>query len=536
MAALHEYGLTAEVRVDGSWQPTREDDATVVAVDPRRGEKLWSYPRSMWSSLDTALTAGRAAFTDLQAVDRRTLHDFLADFAQRLDDDADRICEVASLESGLPADARFRGVELPRTTNQLRQAAVAARDRTWTMPTIDPDQRVASMYEPIPGVVFTIGPNNFPLAFNAVAGGDAAAAFATGHPVLAKGHPAHPATTEFLARHCADAAAATGLPDSTLQLIYDVDPADGCRVAADRRLAATAFTGSAAAGHQLKAAGDAAGKPVYVEMGSVNPIVLLDGALGDDAVASTVAGSVLLAGGQFCTKPGLVLAPGGAAGDRFVDALASAVREAGTQTMLSQGVRDALREGSGRFAAAGARLLAESDVEEAGGWQAPARLFAVDAEGFLDNRDVLGREVFGSAALVVRYANLDELHALLEALPGSLVASVFCADDGSDDSALRPVLARLRGRVGRIAFNKPPTGVLVSPAMNHGGPYPATGHPGFTAVGIPASLRRFGHLQCYDNADPRLLPPELQADNPLHLQRLVAGVWTDAPCSWEKTA
>lgn len=533
LGRLHEYGLTAEVRVDGAWRRPDEGEATFSAYDPHRGEQLWEYPRSKWQSIDTALTAGREAYVHLQTVDRDRVRDFLLDFAQRLDDDAERLCEVAGLESGLPAQKRFREVELPRTAAQLRQAAVAAAERSWTLPTLDPDRRVASMYEPIPGAVFTIGPNNFPLAFNAVAGGDAAAAFASGHPVLAKGHPNHPATTEILARHCVNAAEAAGLPAATLQLVYDVHPDDGCRVVADGRIAATAFTGSAAAGHQLKAAADAAGKPIYVEMGSVNPIVMLDSALADETVVSTVAASVLLGGGQFCTKPGLVLAPRGAAGDRFVDGLAEAVAEAGTQTMLSRAVRDGLRDGSDRFSAAGAELLAESDVADTGGWQAPARLFAIGTSEFLAHRDVFAREVFGSLALVVRYGGQADLNALLEALPGSLVASVFTADD---DDVLGSVLPRLRGNVGRIAFNKAPTGVLVSPAMNHGGPYPATGHPAFTAVGIPASLRRFGHLQSYDNADARLLPPELQPDNPLGIQRLVKDIWTDASCAWEKSA
>lgn len=534
MTTLSALGLEATPRIAGSWDPIGEPAGTFDVHAPETGEPLWVYPRSDWAAVDRALSAGFEAFRELRDVPHARIGAFLETFADRLEADADRVSELASLESGLPQEQRFRDVELPRTIDQLRQAAEAAAAQSWTMPTLDPARRVASVYEPIPGVVLTIGPNNFPLAFNAVSGGDAAAAFATGHPVLAKGHPNHPATTELLARHCAAAVESEGLPPATIQVLYDLDPEDGLRVVGDARTAATAFTGSAGAGMRLKEAADAAGRPIYVEMGSLNPMVILESALRERDLAPVVAGSVLLGGGQFCTKPGLVVAPEGSAGDRFVDALASEVGRAGPQTVLSPRVRAGLEEGSERFAAKGARLLVESAVpSQSAGWHSPARLFAVDDATFARELDVFGREVFGSLAVVVRYHSIEHLRSLVGALPGSLVASLFIGEAEADGDEANRVIDALRGRVGRIAFDKPPTGVLVSPAMNHGGPFPATGHPGFTAVGIPASLRRFGHLQCYDNAAAALLPAPLDPDNPLGLQRLVNGRWTEEPCEWD---
>ena len=208
---------------------------------------------------------------------------------------------------------RLADVELPRTTNQLRQAAAAAREGSWAMPTIDTKTSVRSCLAAL-GPVVVFGPNNFPLAFNGVSGGDFAAAIAAGNPVIAKAHPSHPGTCQLLAEAALAAAEQTEMPSGTVQMVYKMSRDVGCRMAADPRVAAIGYTGSRAGGLALKEVCDRQGKPAYLELSSINPVVVLPGALGErgDQLAEEYAGSCLLAAGQFCTSPGFALLQVGA--------------------------------------------------------------------------------------------------------------------------------------------------------------------------------------------------------------------------------
>jgi alpha-ketoglutaric semialdehyde dehydrogenase len=247
-------------------------------MDPRTGEALGSYPISPWADVEDALVAGMRAFDELRYLGEEHLSNFLERFADRIDRRSEQIVDAASAETALPVHPRLADVELPRTTDQLRQAAAAARMRSWKRPVISSKARIASLRESLPGVVCVFGPNNFPLAFNSASGGDFAAAVATGHPIIAKANPGHPATTRILAEEGNAAAMEVGLPSGFLQLIYRTSHADGARLVADERVAATAYTGSRAGGLALKAAADRSGNLIYLEMSSVNPVVVLPGA------------------------------------------------------------------------------------------------------------------------------------------------------------------------------------------------------------------------------------------------------------------
>jgi NADP-dependent aldehyde dehydrogenase len=495
---------------------------------------LGRFPVSPWDEVDEALAAGAEAFEALADAGPWVWAQVLDRLAERLEARADELVDAAHQETGLPAEPRLRNVELPRTTDQLRQAAGAARSLTWREPVLAPDKRIASFMAPIPGVVAVFGPNNFPFAFNGVAGGDFAAALASGHPVLAKANPGHPHTTRLLAEEAAGAVEDAGAPAATVQLVYQLDPADGLRLVADPRVAATAFTGSRQAGLALKAAADAAGRPIYLELSSVNPVVVLPGASAErgGAIATELADSMAMATGQFCTSPGVVFTVGQAAASAFASDLAAGLAKSAPGPLLGPNSPAHLDESVEAWRQAGASVVWESEEQGRGAWWRPTRILGVGGSEFAAQSAALQREAFGNAALLVSVADLDELDACLGALEGSLTATVYTAADGSDDGAYAKVAGRLRARAGRLVHNKAPTGVAVAPAMNHGGPYPSTGHPGFTAVGVPASLRRFLMLQCFDNVDDRLLPPELQAANPLQLQRWVDGRWTDAPVEW----
>lgn len=519
---------TCPILIAGQWRPAA-GAKTFHAENPRTLDSLpEAYPVSPWEDCHLALDAATAAARQLQQMPAEPRAAFLERYAERIAARAAELVEIASLETALAASPRLADVELPRTTDQLRQAAAAARDGSWALPTIDTRLNIRSCLAPL-GIVLVFGPNNFPFAFNSVAGGDFAAAIAAGNAVIAKANTSHPGTTRRLAEEAALAARETGLPDATVQLLYRLDHEDGQRLAADRRVGATAYTGSRAAGLVLKAAADAAGKPIYLELSSINPVLVLPGALRERAtkVAEDFTASCLLGSGQFCTSPGLVLLLAGPETAAFLEDIAARFRAAPVQTLLSSRVAQSLAASIERLRSAGAQVLSGGQPGGGQGASHSNTLLRVTGEQFLKQAEQLQTEAFGNASLVVVATDVDELTRIIDRLEGNLTGTVY-SHAGQDDESLYAELApRLRGKVGRLLNDKMPTGVAVSPAMNHGGPYPATGHPGFTAVGMPAALRRFAMLACYDQVRQARLPPSLQDKNPNgQLWRSIDGVWS----------
>ncbi|MGH3441836.1 MAG: aldehyde dehydrogenase family protein [Nitriliruptorales bacterium] len=527
MGALVEQ----RVLIDGAWVTSRGSE-TFASTDPKTGGVLGRYPVSPWSELDRALDAGSVAYALASGADEERFAVFLERFADRLEAAAENILDTAHGETRLPVRPRLADQEMPRTTDQLRQAAHAVRARSWKRPTLSPQARIGSLRVPLPGSVCTFGPNNFPLAFNAVSGGDFAAAVATGHPVIAKANPGHPATTALLAAEARRAVEEARLPPAFVQMIYHTDDADGRRMVADPRVAAIAYTGSLTAGVTLKEAADRAGKPVYLEMSSVNPVVVSPGALAEraTAVADELAQSMLSASGQLCTSPGLIFVLEGQGAAVLRRELRHRLERQPGGPLLAANVQSGLEASRARWLGAGARVVAE-------GMAAPARcafpntMLEVAGSTFLADPATFQEEAFGNLSLYVVAADMDELCLALARLRGNLAGSIYTASagDGQFYGAVEPVLAQ---RVGRLLNDKPPTGVAVVAAMHHGGPYPSAGHPGFTAVGSPASLDRFTMLRSYDNVSDNRLPDELKAGNPLGLQRYVDGEWTRRPVRW----
>jgi NADP-dependent aldehyde dehydrogenase len=499
------------VLINGAWRPAKSVGA-FQAENPATAETLpEQYPISDWADVDAALDAAAAA---AEAMPVEKIPGFLRAYADRIEANADKICAAAAQETGYPVAPRLEDVELPRTTGQLRQAAAAASDPAWRLPVVDAKANIASVLEPI-GPVAVFGPNNFPLAFNGVSGGDFAAAIAAGNPVIAKAHSSHPTTCRLLAECAQEAATATGMPPGTVQLLFGLRREDGTRLVADPRLGAATFTGSRAAGMKLKAAADAVGKPIFLEMSSVNPVVILPGALAErsEEVATELATSALLGTGQFCTNPGLVFLVAGAATESFIAAVARRYAAAPCGTLLGRGTREGLIAGIQALIAAGASVVTGHQPVNRPGYAWANTLLRVSGAQFLRSPAALQTEAFGNATLVVVVADEAELIQALACCEGNLTGCVYSAKDGRDDAVYDAVARVLRPRVGRLLNDKMPTGVAVSPAMNHGGPFPATGHPHFTAVGIPASMRRFTRLACYDNVRQHRLPEILRTRN-----------------------
>lgn len=518
------------VRIDGEWRAAQAT-SFFRAENPRTREAMPDeYPVSSWADCDAALSSASAAAAILRRQSPDQLARFLEIYADRIDACKEELVELAHQETALPKTPRLADAELPRTTAQLRQAAAAARDGSWTMPTIDTKGGLRSCLGPI-GPVIVFGPNNFPFAFGSISGGDFAAAIAAGNPVIAKANSSHPGTTRRFAEEAATAAVECGLPRGTVQLLYRTSHADGERLVADPRVGAIGYTGSRSAGLKLKEAADRAGRPIYLELSSVNPVVILPGALAErfDDIAQQFTSSCLMGTGQFCTNPGLVILIDDEASRRLVDRITEKFRQAPVGTLLSRSVQSNLEQSVKVLVQAGAEVVVGNASSAGTGYSFANTLLTVSGKQFLAQAESLQTEAFGNVSLVVIAANLEEACCIVDHLEGNLTGCVYSDTKGSDDAAYERIAAGLRPRVGRLLNDKMPTGVAVSPAMNHGGPFPATGHPGFTAVGIPAAMRRFAMLWSYDNVRPGRLPASLADKNPTgRLWRWIDGNWTQS--------
>jgi len=509
----------------GRWQPSLSLQGSFRAADPTTGESIGpAFPVSGAADIETAVAAACAVAAELAAAPVERIAAFLDAYADALDADADTLVALAHAETALPAPTRLRGNELPRTTGQLRQAAAAVRSFSWTQPVIDTAAGLRSHLAPLSKPVLVFGPNNFPFAFNAIAGSDFASAIAARNPVIAKAHPLHPATSQRMAQLAHTALVQAGLPAAAVQLLYQFDNTLGVALAGDARLGAIGFTGSRAGGLALKAAADAAGVPFYAELSSVNPVFMLPGVLAErgEALAQEFFASCTLGSGQFCTNPGVVVVPHGSDGDAFVAAATAHFAAAAPMMLFSQGGLDHLAHGVATLRGAGADLLAGGAVGEGGYRHAPT-LLSVDAEAFIARPQALQTEAFGPVSLLVRVADVEAMVQVASAFEGNLTGTLYRAADGSDDAAWQSIAPVLRARVGRLINSKMPTGVAVSAAQNHGGPFPSTGHPGFTSVGMPGAIRRFAALHSYDTVPDALLPVELRDRNPGRVQRTIDG-------------
>lgn len=521
---------THPLLIDGAWRPAENPVGTFQTENPATGETLsGEYPISRFGELEKMLEAGQEAALELRSVSPDTRAAFLEVFADNIEDRADDLVEWGHKETALAKAPRLSELELPRTVDQLRQAADAARNRSWCEATIDTDVNIRSRFEPLGKPVVVMGPNNFPFAFNGVSGGDFAAAVAAGNPVIAKAHPSHPETSRIFAQAVHEAVQATGVPDALVQMFYHTQNESGLKLVSHDLTGATAFTGSRKAGLALKEAADNAGTPIYLEMSSVNPVFMLEGALNERLgdLVTELTTSCGLGAGQFCTNPGLVILPEGDPAEAFTDRLVEAFEDADEGILLTPNGPDQIADAIEVWQNHGAELLTGGDFIEGPGYQFENTLLRVSGDEFLEDPNALQTEAFGTASLLIFARDIEQMETIAEQIEGNLTGTIYSHTQGEDEAAYEQIEPALRERVGRLLNDKMPTGVAVTPAMVHGGPYPSTGHPGFTAVGIPASLRRFAAKHCYDEVRHHRLPPELQDENPTgEMWRFIDREWT----------
>ncbi|MCX5306744.1 aldehyde dehydrogenase (NADP(+)) [Streptomyces sp. NBC_00160] len=501
----------------------------VWSVDPRTGKQreqvaVEATPREV----DEAVRAAHAARGPLADATVRAA--FLRAAAALLDEAAAHVIEAADAETAL-GPGRLTG-ELARTTGQLRAFADAVDAGSYldiridrADPSLSPPRPELRRYKVPLGVVAVYAASNFPLAFS-VPGGDTASALAAGCPVVVKAHPDHPATSELCASLLRRAAVLTGLPAEVVSVIHGFDA--GLELIRHPLVAAAGFTGSIRGGRALFDA--AAARPVPIpfhgELGSLNPVVVTPAAAAERAeeIGTGLAGSVTLGVGQFCVKPGLVLVPEGADGDRVTGELTKALGETEPGVLLDHRMRENFVAGV-RERAALPGVDAPVTPGSGGEHTVGAGYLTVRAEHLLEGGayEVLLEECFGPVTVVVRYADQGEAGAVLGLLGGNLSATLqlSAAETEGAPGPAAELIGQVTGLAGRIVVNGWPTGVAVAPAQHHGGPYPAaTSHS--TSVGGTA-IERWLRPVAYQSVPDALLPAELREANPLKLPRQVTG-------------
>ncbi len=513
---------------------TAADGDTFTATNPNDSTTLpTKFHEATAAEVDHGVRAAAAAFPHYRRKSGKDIGAFLDTVVAELEGLGDALLSLAHDETGLPA-ARLQS-ERGRMLNQVRIFAALARDGAFVGARID---RPDAKRQPLPkpdvramnigvGPVVVFGASNFPFAIS-VAGTDTVSALAAGCPVVVKAHPAHPGTSEMVGRALAAAVAKAGMPSGVFCLLQGAGHEVGLALVRHPETKAVAFTGSLRGGRALF---DAAATrpdpvPVYAEMGSVNPVLVLPGAVAErgDKIAAAYVQSMTMGVGQFCTSPGLVLGFDGEGLDRFLTAAGIAARAVAPATMLHPGIHRSFTAGVARIEnTGGVTVVGRSEAAvNATRTEASCVLFATTAD-VLDSHPYLAEEVFGPTSTTVRCRDKADLDRIVRGLAGHLVASVHATP--ADLAEFGDVLALLETKVGRIVWNGFGTGIEVCAAMNHSGPYPATTDAHFTSIGH-ASVHRFVRPICYQNFPEDALPEALRDRNSLGLHRLIDGKLT----------
>ena len=502
--------LTGQQIIGASSAKGRE--AVIKGIDPASGKELEpAYGGADAADLERACALAHAAFDSYRETSLEVRARFLETIADKILGIGDALIERAMQETGLPR-ARLEG-ERGRTMGQLKLFAGVVREGSFldlrhdpAMPDRKPLPRSDLRLRNIAvGPVAVFGASNFPLAFS-VAGGDTASAFAAGCPVVVKAHPAHPGTSELVGRAIQAAVKECALPEGVFSMLYGAGNWLGGALVADPRIKAVGFTGSRGGGLALMkiAAQRPEPIPVYAEMSSINPVLVLPNAMKNrgEAIAKAFVASLTMGAGQFCTNPGLLLGEEGALLDAFAGTVAEGLSASAPATMLTPGIAQAYRSGVDKIAKnPKVKTVARGQAATAP-HAGQSAFFATDAKSFAADH-ALREEVFGASSVLIRCPDVDTMRAILEDLEGQLTITLQM--DPEDMDYARKLLPVLERKAGRVLVNGFPTGVEVSHAMVHGGPFPATSDPRSTSVGSKA-IERFLRPVCYQDFPQDLLP------------------------------
>ncbi len=490
-------------------------------------ENEWVFYEASDSEVDKAIELAVDAFKVYGTFSGKAKAEFLNQIIYEIEALGNELIDVYCKETGLP-EGRAKG-ERGRTMGQLKSFADLIEEGSWVEPIVDtalphrepvakPDLR--KMMMPL-GPVAVFGASNFPLAYS-TAGGDTASALASGCPVIVKSHPMHTGTGELVASTIINAAKKTGMPNGVFSNLNSSGISIGEKLVKHPKIKAIGFTGSLKGGRSLynMAAKRDEPIPVFAEMGSVNPVILLPKALKDKGEnwAKTYAGSITLGVGQFCTNPGLVFAIKSPELDDFIEVLSQEILKIEPSCMLNPKIKkNYIKNNSEVVAQKGVSTIVVKEKTKDN--FASQMIVAVSGEEFINNK-TLHTEVFGPFSMIVKCMDKRQLEDVISCIDGQLTGTVISED--SEISDFSKMISILQNKVGRLIFNGVPTGVEVCPAMQHGGPYPASTDSRFGAVGTSA-IKRWVRPISFQDWPNKLLPNELKDENPLQINRMING-------------
>ncbi len=497
-------------------------EVSYKTMDPQENKEIDNiFFEATKEEVNTAAEKAENAFGIYKNVSSKEKAAFLEAIADEIDALGDILINSFMKESALP-EGRARG-EYARTIGQLRSFADMVKEGSWVEAIITksegkPDLR--RMLVPV-GPVAVFGASNFPLAFS-TAGGDTASALAAGCTVVVKSHPLHAGTGELVSSAIIKAAKKTGMPDGVFSNLNSSGIEVGQWLVKHPKIKAVGFTGSIKAGTALSkiAAKREEPIPVYAEMGSVNPVVVLPSALEDKGEywADQYAGSITAGTGQFCTNPGLILGIEGNGFDRFLQKLGESIKKISPTCMLHPDIKAQYERSKNEILSQSGFTEIGKYSEDVNGNFAQQNVITVNAEVFLKNK-IYHQEVFGPFSVVVKCKDKEQLTNVIKNLEGQLTGTILNTDENELKDFANSIDA-LKERVGRLIYNGVPTGVDVSPAMTHGGPFPATSDSKFTSVGLTA-VKRWVRPVSYQDWPNNLLPEELKDENPLGILRTI---------------
>ncbi|AXT57935.1 aldehyde dehydrogenase (NADP(+)) [Aquimarina sp. AD1] len=513
-------------------QLSAESTKTYKTFNPKLNlENETIFHEASSEEIEKSISLAADAFESFKKVSGLKKSEFLNTIADEILKLDQTLINTYMSETGLP-EGRAKG-ERGRTIGQLRMFAELVANGSWVEATIDtanlerkpiPKQDIRKMLVPL-GPVVVFGASNFPLAYS-TAGGDTAAALAAGCPVIVKSHPMHAGTGELVASAIINAAKKTGMPNGVFSNLNSSGIEVGTKLVKHPKVKAVGFTGSIKGGRALfdLASQRSEPIPVFAEMGSVNPVILLPKATtskGAD-LAKTYAQSITLGTGQFCTNPGLLLGIKGESLDNFINTLSDEIIKIEPSCMLHPNIIGNYEKNKTNAIQQKGLIITANYESDVAVNHAKQTITTVEGKTFLENT-TLHQEVFGPFSMVVQCEDIKELETVITNLEGQLTGTILGEDD--EIEMYSPIINALQNRVGRIIFNGVPTGVEVCPSMLHGGPYPASTDSRFTAVGIH-SIKRWVRPFSYQSWPNNLLPNELKNENPLHISRLVDGKQT----------
>lgn len=489
-------------------------------------ENEYIFVEATSEEIEEAVALADSAFKTYSNVPGKEKAKFLIAIAEELQNMESDLVSVYCKETGLP-EGRAKG-ELGRTTGQLRTFANLLNDGSWVEATIetgDPDRTPApkpdirKLLVPL-GPVVVFGASNFPFAFS-TAGGDTASALAAGCPVLVKSHPLHAGTSELVASAIIQAAQKTGMPSGVFSHLNSSGIDVGRILVSHPKVKAVGFTGSFKAGKALLdlAATREEPIPVFAEMGSINPVLLLPNALDNEGseIAKLFAGSITLGSGQFCTNPGLLLGIEGDSLSNFINTLSTEIAGIQPSCMLHPNILKNFKNKKQEISSQSGTAVVQEHALDVQGNFSQQMIVRVKATTFLENA-ALHQEVFGPFSMVVECRDMDEMIEVIRKLEGQLTGTIMA---GAEElSEYGEIIEALKNKVGRLIYNGAPTGVEVSSAMQHGGPFPATTDNRFTSVGTDA-IKRWVRPVSFQNWPNKLLPEELKDENPLKILRML---------------